>query len=53
LIPTNVVDPDPENPYVFGHPDPDPIIQRYGSGSFYHQAKIVRKNNDSYYFESS
>ncbi len=27
-------DPDPSDPYVFGPP---------GSGSFYHQAKIVRK----------
>jgi hypothetical protein len=27
LIPTNVVDPDPENPYVFGHPDPDPLFR--------------------------
>jgi hypothetical protein len=24
-------------------PDPDPCSQRYGSGSFYHQSKIVRK----------
>ncbi len=25
-------------------PDPDPLVQdTYGSGSFYHQAKIVRK----------
>jgi hypothetical protein len=24
-------------------PDPDPLRKRYGSGSFYHQAKIVRK----------
>jgi len=27
--------------------------QRYGSGSFYHQAKIVRKNLDSYCFVTS
>jgi hypothetical protein len=28
-----------------GLPDPDPLVQRYGSGSgsFYHHAKIVRK----------
>ncbi len=35
------------DPYVFGPPGsgPDPFSQRYGSasGSFYHQAKIVRK----------
>ncbi len=27
-----------------GLPDPDPLVRsRYGSGSFFHQAKIVRK----------
>ncbi len=35
------------DPYVFGPPGSGSIIQRYGSGSgsgsFYHQAKIVRK----------
>jgi hypothetical protein len=41
----NVVDPDPQDPYVFMPPGSasGPISQRYGSGSFYHQAKIVRK----------
>jgi hypothetical protein len=32
LIPSSVPDPDPTNPHVFGP-----------TGSFYHQAKIVRK----------
>jgi hypothetical protein len=32
---TIVADPDPPDPHVFG--------QTYGSGSFYHHAKIVRK----------
>jgi hypothetical protein len=35
---TSVADPD-----VFGPPGSGSISQRYGSGSFYHQAKIVRK----------
>ena len=37
----SVADPDPQDPYVFL--PPSSISQRYGSGSFYHQAKIVRK----------
>jgi hypothetical protein len=37
----SVADLDPEDPYVFG--PPDPFSQIYGSGSFYHQAEIVRK----------
>jgi hypothetical protein len=34
-----------------GLPDPDPLV-RYGSGSFYHHAKILnsKKNLDIYYF---
>jgi hypothetical protein len=47
---TSVADPNPDplDPYVLGLLDPSvsgSIIQRYGSGSgsFYHQAKIVRK----------
>jgi hypothetical protein len=38
----SVADPDP---HVFGPPGSGSISQRYGSesGSFYHQAKIVRK----------
>jgi hypothetical protein len=41
--------PDPDPPDVFGPPGSGPISQRYGygsssgSGSFYHQEKIVRK----------
>jgi hypothetical protein len=34
LLYSSVADPDPQDPYVFGPP---------GSGSFYSQAKIVRK----------
>jgi hypothetical protein len=44
---SRVADPDPKDPYVFGPPRSasGSINQRYGSGSgsFYHQAKIVRK----------
>jgi hypothetical protein len=36
----SVADPDP---HVFGPPGSGPISQRYGSGSFYHHVKIVRK----------
>jgi hypothetical protein len=40
--------PDPD-PLVRGmNPDPDPAGS--GSGSFYHHAKIVKKNLDSSYF---
>ncbi len=45
----SVSDPNPSDPSVFGPPGsgswsgPGSISQRYGSGSFYHQAKIVRK----------
>jgi hypothetical protein len=37
--------PSPKDPYVFGPPGSGfgSVRQRYGSGSFYHQAKIVRK----------
>jgi hypothetical protein len=31
------------DPYVFGPPGSGSVSQRYGSGSFHHQAKIVRK----------
>jgi hypothetical protein len=51
---SSVADPDPPDPHVFGPPGSGSIGQRYGyvsgSGSFYHHAKIVRKNLDSYYF---
>jgi hypothetical protein len=42
---SSVADPDPSDPYVFGPPGSGSARQRYGSGSgsFYHQAKIVRK----------
>jgi hypothetical protein len=36
IVIINVADPDPSDPYVFGPPGS-------GSGSFYHQAKKVRK----------
>ncbi len=43
----SVADPDPNpnppDPYVFGPSGSGSISQRYGSGSFYHHAKIVRK----------
>ncbi len=46
--------PDPPDPHVFGPPGSGSISQRYGfgsgSGSFYHHAKIGKKNFDSYYF---
>jgi hypothetical protein len=35
--------PDPPDPHVFEPPGSGSISQRYGSGSFYHHAKIVRK----------
>jgi hypothetical protein len=37
---SSVADPDP---HVFGPPGSGSINQRYGSGSFYRHAKIVRK----------
>ncbi len=39
------LNPDQLDQYVFGPPGSESgsISQRYGSGSFYHQAKIVRK----------
>jgi hypothetical protein len=45
IILSSVPDPDPPDPHVFGPPGSGSISQRYGSrsGSFYHQAKIVRK----------
>jgi hypothetical protein len=39
----SVPDPDPPDPHVFGPPGSRSTSQRYGSGSFYHHAKIVRK----------
>jgi hypothetical protein len=40
---TSVPDPDPPDPHVFGPPGSGSISQRYGSESFYQQAKIARK----------
>ncbi len=43
--------PDPPDPHVFGPPRSGSTGQRYGSGSFCHNAKIVRKTLIiSYYF---
>jgi len=42
-IECSVPDPDPPDPHVFGPPGSGSTSQRYGSGSFYHHAKIVRK----------
>jgi hypothetical protein len=44
---SSVADPDP---YVFGPPGSGFISQRYGSGSFYHQAKILIKTLIPYDF---
>jgi hypothetical protein len=38
-----VMDPDPWNPYDFGPPGSESVGQRYGTGTLYHQEKIVRK----------
>jgi hypothetical protein len=50
-------DPDPPDSHVFGSPGSGfgSISQRYGSGyeSFYHEAKIDRKNLDFYCFVTS
>ncbi len=35
--------PDPPDPHVFGPRGSASICQRYGSGSLYYKAKIVRK----------
>jgi hypothetical protein len=45
LVLGSVVDPnpDPPEPRVYWPPGSGFISQRYGSGSFYHHAKIVRK----------
>ncbi len=49
----SIADPNPDpDPHDFGPPGSGSTSQRYGSGSgsFYHHAKIVRKNLNSYYF---
>jgi hypothetical protein len=39
---------------VFGPPGYGSVSTRYGSGSFYHQAKIVKKKHlDSYFYVTS
>ena len=46
MVPASDADPDSDpDPYVFWPPGSGSISTRYGSGSgsFYHQAKIVRK----------
>jgi hypothetical protein len=47
-------DPDPPDPRVFWPPGSGSTSQSYrsgsGSGSFYHHAKIIKKNLESYYF---
>jgi hypothetical protein len=45
IVISGVADPNPSDPYVFGPFGSGSISQRYGSGSgsFYHQSKIVRK----------
>ncbi len=47
-----VLDPDPPEQHVFGPPESGSTSESYGSGSgtFYHHAKIVKKNLESYYF---
>jgi hypothetical protein len=44
LVRGSVADPDPNpDPHVVEPPGSGSINQRYGSGSFYHQSKLVRK----------
>jgi hypothetical protein len=38
-----LLDPDPSDPNDLGLLDPEPLVRGSGSGSFCHQAKIVRK----------
>jgi hypothetical protein len=40
----SVPDPDPPDPRVFWPPGSGSTSQRYGSGSFYHHAKLIRKH---------
>ncbi len=49
----SVADSDPSDSYAFGPPGSGPVSQVYGSGTLYHQAKIVRKNLDSCCFVTS
>jgi hypothetical protein len=43
IVIVSVPDPDSPDPHVFGPPGSGSTSQRYGSGSFHHHAKIVRK----------
>jgi hypothetical protein len=43
ILKTSVADPEPQDPYVFEPPGSGSSSTEYGSGSFYNQAKIVRK----------
>jgi hypothetical protein len=43
LLFSSVPDPDPPDPHVLEPSGSGSISQRCGSGSFYHQAKVVRK----------
>jgi hypothetical protein len=44
-VSSSVAEPDPDlwDPYLFGRSGSGSISQKYGSGSFNHQAKIVKK----------
>jgi hypothetical protein len=42
-VPDPNPDPDPPDPRVFWPPGSGSTSQRYGSGSLYHLAKIIRK----------
>jgi hypothetical protein len=57
ILCSSVADPDPEDLYVLGLLNPDPLVRGMdpdpSSGSFFHQEKIVSKNLDSYCFVSS
>ncbi len=44
VLTSTVADPEPD-PYIFGPLGSGSVCQMYGSGSFYHQAKIVRKTS--------
>jgi hypothetical protein len=44
VVDTSIANPDPPDPHFFGPPGSGSISLRYGSGPFYHHAKIVRKS---------
>ncbi len=43
ILHPSVADPDPPDPHIFGPPGSGSISHSYGSGSFYHHAKTLRK----------